>query len=261
MSILESRADRGAVNQRSAGRNRRHLIASIVCATCIVSLAEDAWAQCAARDVLQNEMKAHKPRPSYALQQLKSARDVPTWKTIRVGTFGNSVALRNVLDAMRCGVGGTAAEILARPTFTVASKAAEVKLVVVRVAELGFKTDTVTLAAIYARAMQIGFKLADAEVGPQLRIQYLDQPMGEFLTIGMKPIKTWGGEPTILNVANGGAGLILIGQDGRDEAESAATSRFVFARSNEPVPNNELEKAAALPPPWTERHSGPQGNW
>ncbi len=59
------------------------------------------------------------------------------------------------------------------------------------------------------------------------------------LAIGMKPIKTWSGEPVILTVANGGAGLILIGQDGSPDAESVA-SRFLFVRSN------EVEDAAAL---------------
>ena len=82
-------------------------------------------------------------------------------------------------------------------------------------AELGFQADTASLADIYARAQQLGFGLATAEVAPQLRLQYFDQPIGEFLIIGMKPIKTWNGEPVILNVANGGAGLIVIGQDGQ----------------------------------------------
>src|SRR5206468_12616892 len=107
---------------------------------------------------------------------------------------------------MGCNVGGQAAEILARPAFTVASQKTDVKLVTISPAQLGFTSDTATLAEIYARARQLGFELAAAEVGPQLRIQYLDQPMGEFLVIGMEPILTWGGEPIILNVAHGGAG-------------------------------------------------------
>ena len=49
----------------------------------------------------------------------------------------------------------------------------------------------------------------------------------------MEPIKTWNGEPVILTVANGGAGLILIGQDGRADAEMFVGSLFVFVRSNE----------------------------
>ena len=97
-------------------------------------------------------------------------------------------------------------------------------------AELGFQTDTASLADIYARALQLGFQLAAAEVAPQLRLQYFDQPIGEFLIIGMEPIKTWEGQPIILTVANGGAGLVIIGQDGSADAQISVVSRFLFAR-------------------------------
>ena len=56
--------------------------------------------------------------------------------------------------------------------------------------------------------------------------------MGEFL-IGMEPIKTWTGEPVILSVANGGAGLVLIGRDGSTDAEIPVAARFLFVRSDE----------------------------
>jgi hypothetical protein len=108
-----------------------------------------------------------------------------------------------------------------------------VELIAVSAAELGFPTDTASLASIYARAQQLGFGLAAAEVAPQLRLQYFDQPIGEFLLIGMEPIETWKGEPVILNVANGGAGLILISQDGSADAEIPVVSRFLFVRSKE----------------------------
>ena len=49
----------------------------------------------------------------------------------------------------------------------------------------------------------------------------------------MEPIKTWKGEPVILAVANGGAGLVLIGRDGSADAEVPVASRFLFVRSNE----------------------------
>ncbi|WFU45211.1 hypothetical protein QA640_34135 [Bradyrhizobium sp. CB82] len=221
-----------------------------LCAACIFQFASEARAQCTARDVLQNQLKLRKA-PSVRVPEVlvSSAANVPAWKTITLGTFANSFALRNALDASGCNVGGLAAEILARPAFVVSSTKKNVELVTVSAAELGFTTDSVTLAAIYARAKQLGFRLAAPETGPQLRLQYLDQPMGEFLIIGMEPIKTWGGEQVILNVANGGAGLILIGQDGKADAEISVTSRVVFARSDEAVPADQLEKAAAFLPP------------
>ncbi|QOZ48543.1 hypothetical protein XH89_05365 [Bradyrhizobium sp. CCBAU 53340] len=219
-------------------------------AACAVPFASTASAQCAARDVLQNQLK-FKTRPAPASQQpISSAREVATWKTITIGTFVDPLALRNELDSRGCNVGGQAAEILARPSFTTSPRTANVELVDLSPAQLGFTFGTVTLASVYARARQLGFELAAAEVGPQLRIQYLDQPIGEFLIIGMEPIKTWGGEPIILNVANGGAGLILIGQDGRADADVPVTSRFIFARSPQPAASAELtgSVAAFLPP-------------
>jgi hypothetical protein len=62
----------------------------------------------------------------------------------------------------------------------------------------------------------------------------------------MEPIKRWNGEPVILNVANGGAGLILIGQDGSADAQISVASRFLFVRSNEAASTNGFDDAAAL---------------
>jgi hypothetical protein len=176
----------------------------------------------------------------------RSAVDAPVWKTIAVGTLADSFALIDALHAVGCGVGNAAAEILARPTFTVSATKTSVELFAVSAAELGFETDTASLADIYARARQLGFGLAAAEVAPQLRLQYFDQPIGEFLIIGMEPIKRWSGEPVVLTVANGGAGLILIGQDGSADAQISAVSRFLFVRSNEAALAQGAEQTAAL---------------
>ena len=247
MCILTSQADRAAPHHHLNARWGSHcLMVALLCAASLFQVTPKAWGQCSARDVLQNQLKLGKVRAVDLPQKLiGSARDVPTWKTIAVGTFGNSVALRDALDSVGCSIGGLAAEVLARPAFTVSSNKMDVELVAVSAVELGFKADSVPLAVIYARARQLGFELAAAEVGPQLRLQYLDQPMGEFLIVGMQPIKTWSGEPVVLNVANGGAGLILIGQDGRDDAEIPATSRLLFVRP----PDLSGGIAAALLPP------------
>jgi hypothetical protein len=210
------------------------LIAAALCSSLLVWPADAAAGPCSARQALQNPLKADKTQQAGATPtHIASARDVPTWKTIEVGSFPDSLALRNALDAAGCSTGDQAEEILARPTFTVVSRKMKIDLVAVTPAELGFDGDTVSLAAIYVRASQLGFRPVPAEVGPQLRLQYPDQPVGEFLTVGMEPIKTWSGEPVVLSVANGGAGLILIGQCGRASAKVALTSRFLFVRSQE----------------------------
>ena len=229
----------------SAGEHRGvSLLVAVLCTACLLVFASEASAQCAARDVLQSQLRLRPPSASRPQIPVRSAVDPSAWKTITVGTFADSFALSNALDAAGCGIGEQAEEILARPAFTLSATRTSVELFSVSAAELGFQTNTASLADIYARARQLGFGLAAAEVGPQLRLQYFDQPIGEFLIIGMEPIRTWEGEPVILNVANGGAGLILTGQDGSADAQISVASRFVFARSNEAAPAGGL--AAAL---------------
>ncbi|MEH2492255.1 hypothetical protein [Bradyrhizobium sp. AZCC 2230] len=249
MSIPTSQADCAIANGHPSGSDSRCWIVAMLCATSLLAFTPEAWGQCSAREVLQNQLKLGKIAPVHRTPKLiRSVRDVSTWRTIAVGTFPDPLALRSALDAAGCNIGGLASEVLARPAFTVSSSRTNVELVAVSAVELGFETDTVTLAAVYTRARQLGFELAPAEVGPQLRLQYLDQPMGEFLVVAMEPIRTWSHAPIVLNVANGGAGLILIGQDGRDDAEIPVTSRFVFARPNDRGPS-WLDTATAHPPP------------
>jgi len=225
------------------------VIVAMLCAACIVLFASEASAQCTARDALQNHVGLSKTlRAIVAPIPVRSAVAVPVWKTITMGTFSNSFALRNALDAAGCGIGDLAEEILARPAFTVSATKTEVELVAVSAAELGFQADTASLADIYARAQQLGFGLAAAEVAPQLRLQYFDQPIGQLL-IGMEPIKTWKGQPVILTVANGGAGLILIGQDGSADAQIPVRSRILFVRSSAAAlatAAHRLDEAATL---------------
>jgi hypothetical protein len=225
------------------------LFIAMLSTACVVLLASEASAQCTARDVLQNHLTLRKtPSANMPAILVKSAVAVPVWKMITVGTFATSFALRNALDAAGCGIGDSAEEILARPAFALSHTKTDVELIAVSAAELGFQTGTAPLADIYARAQKLGFGLAAAEVAPQLRLQYFDQPIGEFL-IGMEPIKTWKGEPVILTVANGGAGLILIGRDGSADAEIPVASRFLFVRSNEAAlakAANGLDETAGL---------------
>ena len=231
------------------------LIVATLCTSCILLFASEARSQCTARNVLQNQLRL-KETPSASRPQIpiRSAVDVPVWKTITIGKFADLFALGNALDAVGCGTGNSAREILARSTFTLSATKTRVEIFAVSVAELGFQTDTASLADIYARAKQLGFGLAAAEIGPQLRLQYFDQPIGEFLIIGMEPIGTWKGERVILTVANGGAGLVLIGQDGSADAQISVAARFVFARSDKAAPA-EGQEAAALVNRWV--HAGP----
>ena len=98
------------------------------------------------------------------------------------------------------------------------------------VSALGFGEAGASLKEIYARASRLGLALGPAEVGPALRLGYLDQPLGEFLRIAMNPVARYGGEPVDFTIGNGGAGLLLIGGDFRSGLVVSGATRFVFVR-------------------------------
>jgi len=118
----------------------------------------------------------------------------------------------------------------------------DVDLAVLSAAELGVESDESSLSDVYERARQVGLELCPAEVGPQLRLDYHNQPLGEALDIAMEPVATYSGDPTILTLVNWGTGLVLIGRDGRSESKVNRISRFVFA-----VPTNERLEALRGP--------------
>ena len=123
-----------------------------------------------------------------------------------------------MLIAVRCG----------RPAFPYGRMKSDLELVLLSAADLGVESES-SLADVYKRARQVGLELCPAEVGPQLRLDYRNQPLGEALDIAMEPVATYSGDPTILTLVNWGTGLVLIGRDGRSESRVNRISRFVFA--------------------------------
>jgi len=158
----------------------------------------------------------------------KNLADIAVWKRITLGTYKGVNAMRDALDAARMRVGESADEILGRPAFPYSKTQNELDLVVVTAADLGFPTGSTPVAEIYRRAMQLGLELCPAEVGPQLRLQYANQPLGEFLHVAMQPIATWRGDLVDLTVGNGGAGLLLLGGDGNGDLKLHSRVKFVF---------------------------------
>ena len=164
------------------------------------------------------------------------------WRTITLGTYNGVDAYRDALDLARIRIGNSANEILGRPAFAYTNTKTDVDLAVLSAAELGVESDESSLSDVYERARQVGLELCPAEVGPQLRLDYHNQPLGEALDIAMEPVATYSGDPTILTLVNWGTGLVLIGRDGRSESKVNRISRFVFA-----VPTNERLEALRGP--------------
>ena len=126
------------------------------------------------------------------------------WKTIQLGTGLNTDDdFRKAFQKADCNIGDQADKILGKPAFTVSLKAKEVELVIASVADLGFESGA-NRKDIYNRTNDLGLDLCLSEVGPQLRLQYKDQPRGEWLLIGMRPISDSFYGFSIFSVERGG---------------------------------------------------------
>jgi len=162
--------------------------------------------------------------PVLAQQQ----REIQIWRTTTLGFHKGVDSYRDALDAAKMKIGDAADEILGRPAFLYVKEKTEVELTVVSAADLGVESEA-ALADVYKQAKQFGLALCPAEVGPQLRLDYRDQPRGESLNIAMEPVSTYSGEPMILSLLNFGSGLALVGSNGRSDFMVPRYFRFVFA--------------------------------
>ena len=152
------------------------------------------------------------------------------WKTIKLGTgFKTADEFRRALRDGGFRISGWASDILGNPAFKVASEETEVDLIKVTVAELGFK-ESVRRDQIYERAKEFGLELCPAEVGPQLRLRYKDQPNGEWILVAMEPIFASGGNPRLFPVGRNDSGLWLSGLWSPPARFWPADRRWVFCR-------------------------------
>jgi hypothetical protein len=102
---------------------------------------------------------------------------------------------RGALDSAGIKIGNAADEILGRPAFPYTWMKTDVELALLSAADLGVESES-SLSDLYKRAKQVGLELCPAEVAPQLRLDYRNQPLGEALNIAMEPVATHSGEPT-----------------------------------------------------------------
>lgn len=149
------------------------------------------------------------------------------WKTIKLGTHKDVNALKKAITKAGCKIGDWANDMLGKEAFTIAPTEQEIDLVVVTVGELGFKNGA-KYSDICQRAQELGLELCPNEVGPQLRLQYKDQPKGEWLRIAMEPITDSGGDRFIFRVAHGVNDLWLYWNYGNPGHVWDAGLRFVF---------------------------------
>jgi len=157
-------------------------------------------------------------------------RNWSAWKTIKLGTgFKNADDFRKTIKDCGMRIGDWANDIIGKPEFTVAARETEVDLVKVTVGDLGFK-DGARRDQIYDRAKELGLEVCPSEVGPQLRLQYKDQPLNEWILIGMEPIRASGGDLFVFLVEHNDDGLWLLCNYGNPVLVWSAGYQWVFVR-------------------------------
>lgn len=149
------------------------------------------------------------------------------WMTVTIGTHKSNKDLRKELEKSGHRIGDWGTDILKKTD--VAAEPAEVDLIVLSNAELGFPNGC-TVAQTYEAAQKLGLELCPAEVGPQLRLQYKDQPMNEWLLVAMDPITGSDGNLNVFRVVRREGGSWLHGNGGHPDNPWSGDLRWVFVR-------------------------------
>lgn len=152
------------------------------------------------------------------------------WETIKIDTgLKTADGFRKAIKKNGMKISDWASDILGKSAFTLASQETELDLVKVTVRELGFK-DGARRDQIYKRAKQLGLELCPSEVGPQLRLQYKDQPNGEWILIAMEPITDSGGDLRVFDVECLASELWLRSDYGAPDLFWNSVHQWVFVR-------------------------------
>jgi len=151
----------------------------------------------------------------------------PAWKTIKLGTYRSVSDLLNALTAGGFQMSYFAEEVVQK--ISLANAGVEIDLVRVTVAELGFEGPA-RHDAIYDRARESGLDLLPAEAGPQLRLQYTDEPENEWTVVAMEPVIDSTDTISIFRVVRHSSGLWLETTPGDPRLEWHPEDRWVFGR-------------------------------
>ena len=119
-----------------------------------------------------------------------------------------SKQLKLELKKKKIEISGNTEDMLRSKKFTTLNHQEQITLVRLKVRDLGFKNGGTT-DEIYTKAKEFGLELCPAEVGPNLRLKYMDQPSGEWLYIAMKQLSGSGGHPRVFKLERNGADLWL----------------------------------------------------
>jgi len=151
----------------------------------------------------------------------------PPFMTIQIGTFRKVKQLRQALTDKEFRVSDYASDLMER--MTLVAEPMTIDLYRATNAELGL-TKGGTVAQSFEAITKVGGIKLPPEVGPYLRLNSPDQPMGEWELVYMDPIADRNGYPSVFHVGHDRDGLWLNGSIARPEDFYSAGIVWVFGR-------------------------------
>jgi hypothetical protein len=129
------------------------------------------------------------------------------WKTIKVGGYKDVDAYRKALSKKHMNISRWADHALGN--IDVAAAELEVDLVKVLSAQLGF-TSAARRDDIHRVAFSMGLERCVPDIGPRLREEYTDQPLGEWVIVGMDAVRGSVGYPEVFVVERDDYGTLWL---------------------------------------------------
>lgn len=153
----------------------------------------------------------------------------PPFATIEVGTHKSVADLRQALIDGDFRIGSWAEDLMGRPEFTLLTEPVKPNLYMASNSELGYPNGC-TVAQSFEALEKIGAVKLPPEAGAQFRLQYSDQPLGEWRLMYMDPIADSGGDLRVFDVARGDRGRWLSSSYARPGYFYYGYKVWVFAR-------------------------------
>jgi hypothetical protein len=135
--------------------------------------------------------------------------------------------LQSELKQAGVNVSSYAEDMMNSPDLTTLPIPQALDTVRLKVGDLGL-SGYPTTDQVYRKAQELGLDLCPAEVGPRLRLQYTDQPMGEWVYVGMEQINDLNGNPNVFGLERHVDGLWLDGIWALPDDGWSPNNEFVF---------------------------------
>lgn len=121
-------------------------------------------------------------------------------ETVEIGAKSKE-QLISEMQAQGINISSYTKSMMDNPDFITGTNREEVKLIRLTVADLGFKTKATT-DQVYERAQMLGLELCSPDTGPNYRLKYKDQPLNEWVRIGMNKIMVSDGGPGVFGLSH-----------------------------------------------------------